>query len=166
MRGGSREMDLMLKEAGGIISSVPSNEIYPAMQTGSLDAAVTSSTSLISFRLDEIAKNVTTGVKGSFWFMLEPLIMSKDIFDGLPADQQKVITQVGEELEKFGLDEAKKDDVELAKVYQKAGVKVSEFSAPALEKWRSIAEQTAWKDFANRNADCAHLLKLAEAVTA
>src|ERR1700730_2651079 len=165
-RGGSREMDLMLKEAGGIISSVPSNEIYPAMQTGSLDAAVTSSTSLISFRLDEIAKNVTTGVKGSFWFMLEPLIMSKDIFDGLPADPQKVITQVGEELEKFGLDEAKKDDVELAKVYQKAGVMVSEFSAPALEKWRSIAEQTAWKDFANRNADCAHLLKLAEAVTA
>jgi TRAP-type C4-dicarboxylate transport system substrate-binding protein len=166
VRGGSREMDLMLKEAGGIISSVPSNEIYPAMQTGSLDAAVTSSTSLISFRLDEISKNVTTGVKGSFWFMLEPLIMSKEIFDGLPADQQKVITQVGEELEKFGLDEAKKDDVELAKVYQKAGVKVSEFGAPALEKWRSIAEATAWKDFANRNADCAHLLKLAEAVTA
>jgi len=51
VRGGSREMDLMLKAAGGIISSVPSDEIYPAMQTGSLDAAVTSSTSLISFRL-------------------------------------------------------------------------------------------------------------------
>lgn len=46
-------MGLMLKEAGGIISSVPSNEIYAAMQTGSLDAAVTSSTSLISFRLEE-----------------------------------------------------------------------------------------------------------------
>ncbi len=146
VRGGSREMDLMLKEAGGIISSVPSNEIYPAMQTGSLDAAVTSSTSLISFRLEEISKNVTSGVKGSFWFMLEP--------------------QVGEELEKFGLDAAKQDDVELAKVYEKAGVRVSDFSPAALAKWRSIAEQTAWTDFANRNADCARLLKLAEAVTA
>jgi TRAP-type transport system periplasmic protein len=166
IRGGSREMDLMLKAAGGIISSVPSNEIYAAMQTGSLDAAVTSSTSLISFRLEEISKNVTSGVKGSFWFMLEPLIMSKEIFDGLPADQQKIITQVGEELEKFGLEEAKKDDVELAKVYEKAGAKVSDFSPAALDKWRSIAEQTAWKDFANRNADCARLLKLAEAVTA
>jgi len=166
VRGGSREMDLMLKEAGGIISSVPSNEIYPAMQTGSLDAAVTSSTSLISFRLEEISKNVTSGVKGSFWFMLEPLIMSKDIFDALTPDQQKVITQVGEELEKFGLDAAKQDDVDLAKVYEKAGVKVSDFSPAALDKWRSIAEQTAWTDFANRNADCARLLKLAEAVTA
>lgn len=166
IRGGSREMDLMLKEAGGIISSVPSNEIYPAMQTGSLDAAVTSSTSLISFRLEEISKNVTSGLKGSFWFMLEPLIMSKDVFDALPADQQKVVTQVGEELEKFGLDSAKQDDVELAKVYQKAGAKVHEFAPAALDKWRSIAQQTAWKDFASRNADCARLLQLAEAVTA
>src|SRR6185437_15441586 len=115
IRGGSREMDQMLKEAGGIISSVPSNEIYPAMQTGSLDAAVTSSTSLISFRLEEISKNVTSGVKGSFWFMLEPLIMSKDIYDGLPKDQQHAIMQTGEELEKFALDAAKNDDVELAR---------------------------------------------------
>ena len=166
IRGGSREMDMMLKEAGGIISSVPSNEIYPAMQTGSLDAAVTSSTSLISFRLEEISKSVTSGVKGSFWFMLEPLIMSKDIYAALPADQQKVISQVGEELEEFALDAAKQDDVELAKVYEKAGAKVSNFSPAALDKWRAIAEKTAWADFANRNADCAHLLKLAEAVTA
>src|SRR5258708_21764501 len=48
VRGGSREMDLMLKEAGGIISSVPSNEIYPAMQTGSAPPAVASSTRPIS----------------------------------------------------------------------------------------------------------------------
>jgi len=70
IRGGSREMDLMLKAAGGIISSVPSNEIYAAMQTGSLDAAVTSSTSLISFRLEEISKNLTTGrarASGTCW---------------------------------------------------------------------------------------------------
>jgi len=34
-----------------------------------------------------------------------------------------------------------------------------------LTKWRAIAESTAWKDFAARNASCADLLKLAEAVT-
>jgi hypothetical protein len=89
IRGGSREMDLMLKAAGGIISSVPSDEIYAAMQTGSLDAAITSSTSLISFRLQEIAKNVTNGRAGSFWFMLEPLIMSKAIYDALTRISRK-----------------------------------------------------------------------------
>jgi TRAP-type transport system periplasmic protein len=164
IRGGSREMDLMLKQAGGIISSVSSDEIYAAMQTGSLDAAVTSSTSLISFRLEEIAKNVTSGSNGSFWFMLEPLLMSKDIYDSLTPGQQKAVSAVGEELEAFGLASAKDDDVALAKVYGKAGVKVSVFSKPALENWRKIAEATAWKDFAARNADCDRLLKLAEAV--
>jgi TRAP-type C4-dicarboxylate transport system substrate-binding protein len=92
VRGGSREMDLMLKAAGSIISSVTSDEIYAAMQTGTLDAAVTSSTSLISFRLQEISKNVTTGRQGSFWFMFEPLLMSKSIYDNLPAAHQKAIS--------------------------------------------------------------------------
>ncbi len=164
IRGGSREMDLMLKAAGGIISSVPSDEIYAAMQTGSLDAAITSSTSLISFRLQEIAKNVTNGRAGSFWFMLEPLIMSKAIYDALTPDQQKAVTEVGLSLEAFGLAQAKADDDALAAIYSKAGVKVQDFSAGALAKWRVIAEKAAWTDYAARNAACAALLKLAESV--
>ncbi len=164
IRGGSREMDLMLKAAGGIISSVPSNEIYAAMQTGSLDAAVTSSTSIISFRLEEIAKAVTTGRTGSFWFMFEPLLMSKQIFDTLPADHQRAINEVGTELEAFGLQAAKADDEDLARVFAKAGVTARDMDAAALDKWRALAESTAWKDFADRNAACASLLKLAQAL--
>jgi len=165
-RGGSREMDLMLKEAGSIISSVPSDEIYAAMQTGSLDAAVTSSTSLISFRMQEISKNATSGAQGSFWFMFEPLLMSKTVFDSLPADQQKVITEVGADLEAFALKAAQQDDADFAGIFSKAGAKVQMFDAPALEEWRVVAEATAWKDFAARNASCAEILKLAEKIGA
>jgi len=164
VRGGSREMDLMLKAAGGIISSVPSNEIYAAMQTGSLDAAVTSSTSLISFRLEEISKAVTTGRTGSFWFMLEPLLISKQIFDSLPTPHQAIMTAVGTEMEPFGLQAAKADDEDLARVYAKAGVGAHDMDAAAIQKWKTLAQETAWKDFAARNAACAGLLKLAEAV--
>jgi TRAP-type C4-dicarboxylate transport system substrate-binding protein len=164
IRGGSREMDLMLKQAGGIISSVPSNEIYAAMQTGSLDAAVTSSTSLISFRLEEISKNLTTGRGKSFWYMLEPLLMSKAIFDALPQDQQTAITEVGIEMEPFALKAAKDDDEAIAAIYKKANIPVADMDEATVEKWRKIAEDTAWKDFAARNADCDKLLKLASAV--
>ena len=166
IRGGSREMDLMLKAAGGIISSVPSNEIYAAMQTGSLDAAVTSSTSLISFRLEEISKNLTTGRGKSFWYMLEPLLMSKSVFDGLAPDQQKAVVEVGESLQGFGLAEAKKDDDQIAAIYTKAGVKVQDMDAATIGRWRKIAEAEAWKDFADRNAECARFLKLALTVSA
>jgi TRAP-type C4-dicarboxylate transport system substrate-binding protein len=164
IRGGSREMDQMLKAAGGIISSVTSDETYAAMQTGSLDAAVTSSTSLISFRLQEISKNVTTARGGSFWFMLEPLLMSKQVFDSLTPDQQAAITSAGQAQEPFALDAAKADDQALAEIYTKAGVKVQDMTADDIAKWKAVAQDSAWKDFAGRNAACATLLKLAEAV--
>ena len=98
IRGGSREMDMVLKAAGAATLSLPSNELYAAMQAGACDAALTSSTSLISFRLEEIAKALTTGRGKSYWFMLEPLIMSKQVFDALPKVHQDTIMAIGAEL--------------------------------------------------------------------
>ena len=156
----------MLGAAGGIVSSVSSAEIYANMQTGTLDAAITSSTSLISYRLDELAKNLTTGRGKSFWYMLEPLLMSKSVYDGLSADAKKAITDVGESMQAFGLAEAKKDDEQIAGIYIKAGVKVADMDSAAIDRWRKIAEAEAWTDFAGRNADCARFLKLAQGVSA
>lgn len=164
VRGGSREMDMVLKEAGAAVVSLPSNEIYAAMQTGALDAAMTSSTSLISFRLEEVAKSVTTGRGRAYWFMFEPLLMSKQIFDGLPKDQQDVILAVGGELEKFALDAAKADDQALAAVFEKAGATAHDLSERTVRKWQDIARATAWKDYAAKNERCARLIELAEKV--
>jgi TRAP-type C4-dicarboxylate transport system substrate-binding protein len=162
IRGGSREMDLMLKAAGAAVVTLPSNEIYAAMQTGAMEAALTSSTSLISFRLEEVSKALTTARAGSYWFMLEPLMMSRAIFDKLPKDQQQILMNVGAELEAFALKSSKEDDQQVATVYQKAGAKVVDMNAGALQKWQTIARATAWKDYAEKNASCANLLKLAE----
>lgn len=164
IRGGSRHMDMMFSGAGATVSTMPSNEIYVGMQTGSLDAALTSSTSLISFRLEELAKSLTTARKGSFWYMFEPLLMSKEVFDKLPADQQKVIVDVGVELEAWAALEAKKDDDAVAKVYEAKGIKCVDFTDEALASWRKIAEETAWKDYASKSPEDAELLKLARAV--
>jgi TRAP-type C4-dicarboxylate transport system substrate-binding protein len=165
IRGGSREMDMMLQKAGATTLSTASNELYQAMQTGACDAAITSSTSLISFRLEEVAKSLTTGRGKSYWYMLEPLIMSKDIFDRLPKNQQEVVVALGAELEKFGTDEAIADDRKVADVYAKKGAKVADLDDAIVEKWRAIARVTAWKDYADRTPLSADLLKLAEAVS-
>jgi TRAP-type C4-dicarboxylate transport system substrate-binding protein len=164
VRGGSREMDLVLTAAGASVSTMPSNEIYLGMQTGALDAAMTSSTSLISFRLEELAKSLTTAREGSIWFMCEPLLMSKDVFESLAPDQQKAITDVGQEMEWFAAIEAKKDDGAVAKVYAVKGATVVDFSADDLAKWRAIAEESAWKDFASKSAETAELLASARSV--
>src|ERR1700682_4975000 len=166
VRGGSREMDMVLQTAGASVLSVPSNEIYAAMQTGACDAGITSSTSLISFRLEEVSKALTSGAGASYWFMLEPLMMSKSIFDGLPKKQQDIILAVGTELEAFGKKGAQDDDIEVAKVSEQAGAKVFPLDIPTVGKWRDIARDTAWKDYGARTAVAANLLKLASDVSA
>jgi len=161
IRGGSREMDMMFKDAGASVLSLPSNEIYAAMQTGAMDAALTSSTSLISFRLEEVSKALTSGRGKSYWFMFEPLLMSKQVFDKLPKAQQEAIMAAGADLEKFAVESAMADDVAVANVYVKAGAKVFDLDEATLKKWQALA-RPVWKDFADKNENCAKLLALAE----
>jgi TRAP-type C4-dicarboxylate transport system substrate-binding protein len=164
IRGGSREMDMMFQAAGATTLNTPSNELYAAMQTGACDACLTSSTSLMSFRLEEVAKSLTTGRGKSYWFMLEPLVMSKQIFDALTKSQQDVIMALGAELEAFGTKEAMADDQKVADVYTKKGAKVFDMNDAIVDKWRAIARNTAWKDYAQKTPLSAELLKLAENV--
>ncbi|MDA9497550.1 TRAP transporter substrate-binding protein DctP [Bradyrhizobium sp. CCBAU 11357] len=161
VRGGSREMDLVLQAAGASVLSLPSNELYAAMQTGACDAALTSSTSLTSFRLEELAKHLTTGRAKSYWFMLEPLVMSKAVFDRLSNEERDIIVSVGAQLEAFGRNAAVEDDVRVAKVYQAAGATVHDLDDKTVQAWRDLSRETAWKDYAGKNENCARLIKLA-----
>ena len=166
VRGGSREMDMMLKQAGASVISLPSNEIYAAMQTGAMDAAMTSSTSFISFKLEEIAKNLTSGRNKAYWFMLEPLLMSKEIFAKMPKAQQDIVMASGAEQEKFALDAAKADDKIAADIYAKAGAKIFDLDEATVRKWQAIARDTAWKDYGEKNETSAALLKAAQKLIA
>lgn len=165
VRGGSREMDLMLKGAGASVVSMPSNELYAAMQTGTMDVCMTTSTSFISFRLEEIAHSLTTPRNKGFFFVFEPLLMSKQIFDALPKDQQTAIMDIGSEMEKFAMEKAKADDDEVAKVYEKRGIKTYDIDQAQVDKWKAVARDTCWKDYAGKNASNAELLKLSQQVS-
>jgi TRAP-type C4-dicarboxylate transport system substrate-binding protein len=162
IRGGSREMDMVLKAAGAAVLNLPSNEIYAALQTGALDAALTSSSSLISFHLDETARFVTTGREHAYWFMFEPLLISRQILESLPKDMQATILAVGGELESFALDAARGDDQLVATVFGKAGAKVTDLPEATVLRWQAIARDTAWKDYAARSERCARLIALVE----
>jgi TRAP-type C4-dicarboxylate transport system substrate-binding protein len=118
----------------------------------------------MSFKLEELSKGLTSAGGRSFFFVLEPILMSKTIFDTLPSEQQKAIMEVGQEIESFGLEGSKADDQRLADVYTKAGAQVVEMDTAALDEWKAVARDTAWKDFAARSANTAKVLKMAEEV--
>jgi len=70
------------------------------------------------------------------------------------------------QVEAFGRKGAQDDDIEVAKVYEKAGAKVSNLDLATVNKWRDIARDTAWKDYGAKTATAANLLKLASDVSA
>ena len=112
---------------------------------------MTSSTSFISFKLEEIARHLTTARNKAYWFMLEPLMISKEVFGKLPKAHQDIIMAVGAEQEKFAMDAARADDKLVAEIYTKAGAKAYDIDGPTLAKWQAIAKATAWKDYAEKN---------------
>jgi len=165
VRGGSREMDLVVKAAGGSALSLPSSESYAAMQTGAVDVITTTATSLMSFRIDEVSKHLTFNQNGhSYWFQLVPILMSKTVFQQLSSEQQAIIMAVGREVEKFGAQAAITDDRRIAEVFRRRGAQVSELSPATIQQWIAVARKSAWKDYAERSENCARLLALAEQV--
>jgi TRAP-type transport system periplasmic protein len=164
VRGAGKMIELMLQSAGGAIASFPSNESYNAMQSGVVDAIWTSSASLMSFRMNEVAKFITTAQDHSFWYMFEPLLMSKATYDKLTPEQKKIVMDVGHSLEKFSLEACKADDNKVADLYAKSGDKVSTMTAQQFDMWKAEARKSAYKYFADHVKDGAKLIQMAEAV--
>lgn len=166
IRGGGREMDEMFKAAGASVSTMPSNEVYIGMQTGVMDAAVTSSSSFISFKLQETCKHLTTPGARSFFFILEPIMMSKAVWDTFTKPQQEAIMAVGESLVPFNLAGAQADDAEMARVFAAAGVTVHPMSDETVDRWQAVARSSSWTHYASRTPLAAKLLQLAQEVPA
>src|ERR671939_349420 len=91
----------MWQHAGASIVSVPSNEVYNALQTGVADATDTSSGSFVSFRIYEQVKCLPAPGDNALWFMYEPVLMSKKSFNRLNKQQQEALMAAGKKSHAF-----------------------------------------------------------------
>jgi len=165
IRAAGKMFERMLYEgAGAAITSMPSSEIYFALQTGVLDACMTSSSSFESYRLYEQVKYYTSPRITTTWYMLEPLVMSMITLKKLSPGQQKIVLEVGKELEKFTLEEAIKDDTEVTDLFKSKGVQVHDMTPEEFNVWLEVSKRTAWKAFADRGKGNKDLLDMAQAV--
>jgi TRAP-type C4-dicarboxylate transport system substrate-binding protein len=163
-RAAGKAFEQMLVGAGGSIASMPSSEIYSALQTGVLDAANTSSGSFVSYRIYEQVKCLTAPGANALWFMYEPLLMSKKSFDSLSQEQKDAVMAAGKKAEDFFFDAAKGLDDKLVKAYKDAGVEVVEMTSEQAQAWRNIANETSYKSFAEKVEGGDVLIKKALAV--
>ncbi len=164
MRAAGAAFEKMLVGGGASIASMPSSEIYTALQTGVLDAALTSSGSLVSYRIYEQAGCLTEPGDNALWFMYEPILMSKKSFDSLTPEQQAALLAAGQAAEDYFFDAAKGLDSALVEAYTKAGVKVVAMTPEDTAAWRAIAQETSYKEFAERVPGGKELIEKALAV--
>ena len=163
-RAAGKAFEQMLAGAGASIASMASSEIYNAMQTGVLNAANTSSSSFVSYRIYEQVKCYTPAGDVALWFMYQPLLMNKSAFEGLNADQQAAILAASANAETYYLAEAKKQDAASVEVFRKAGVEIANMSPEDFAAWRAIAQETSYKKFVSDVPDGQALLDMALAV--
>lgn len=162
MRGAGGATEEVLEAAGAGITSLPSNEIYSALQTGVLDGVSTSPSSTISFNLQEQIDSYTASTENSFWFIANPLIISNESWDKLSPEQQDIVQSVSEELQPEAYAMASEDETEATAVLKESGVEVVEMDDAAFEQWQELSKETAWKSFAERVEDGQRLLDEAQ----
>jgi len=148
IRAAGPAFEKMLAAAGASISSMPSSEIYTAMQTGVLDATNTSNSSFVSYRIYEQVKCLTAPGENALWFMYEPVIMSKKVYDGLEPKQQEAIMAAAKKAEAYFDAESRKGEQKMVDTFKKAGVEVVTMSADDYAAWMKVAEDSSYKDFA------------------
>ncbi|MFY0692855.1 MAG: TRAP transporter substrate-binding protein DctP [Paracoccaceae bacterium] len=163
-RAAGKAFEQMLAGAGASIASMASSEIYNAMQTGVLNAANTSSSSFVSYRIYEQVKCYTPASDYALWFMYQPLLMNKSTFEGLNADQQAALKAAAAKAEAFYLEEAKKQDAASAKTFADAGVEIASMTQEEFDAWRKLAQETSYKAFVAEVPDGQMLLDMALAV--
>ena len=163
-RAAGKAFEQMLAGAGASIASMASSEIYNAMQTGVLNAANTSSSSFVSYRIYQQVKCYTPAGDVALWFMYQPLLMNKSAFEGLNAAQQAALLAASANAETYYLAEAKKQDAASVEVFRKAGVEIANMSPEDFAAWRAIAQETSYKKFVSDVPAGQALLDMALAV--
>jgi TRAP-type C4-dicarboxylate transport system substrate-binding protein len=154
----------MWQAAGASIVSIPSNEVYNALQTGVADATDTSTGSFVSFRIYEQVKCITAPGDNALWFMYEPVLMSKKSFDRLNKQQQDALMAAGKKAQEYFADESKGLDDKMVKVFKEHNVEVITMTPQEYEAWIDVAKKSSYADFAKNVPDGKKLIDEALAV--
>ena len=154
----------MWQSAGASIVSIPSNEVYNALQTGVAEGTDTSTGSFVSFRLYEQLKCVTAPGDNALWFMYEPVLMSKKAFERLDKKQQDVLMAAGKKAQEYFAKEAKGLDDEMVKAFKEQKVEVITLTPAEYDTWLKVAKESSYVEFAKEVPDGKQLIDAALSV--
>ena len=120
MRAADPTFELMLKEAGASVVSMPSTEIYPAMQSGVLNATLTSAETFVSMRIYEQTRYATIGGPNTLWMLLQPLVISTQAWNRLTPAQRQAFDEAADVADAWFAREQEEAAANAAEAFRKA----------------------------------------------
>ena len=164
IRSAGATFSQMWAGAGASIVSIPSSEVYSALQQGVAQGTDTSAGSFVSFRLYEQLKCLTAPGEDTLWFMYEPILISNKAMAKLNDAQKKALMAASRKAQDYFASESAKLDEKLISVYKQNNVKVVTMTSAQADEWRKIAAKTSYKEFAAKVPGGQQLLDKAMAV--
>jgi len=153
MRGAGKATEEMLRFSGAAITSMPSTELYFALQTGVLDALMTTYSSFQSFRLYEVLDYLVVGRMNYVFSTLAGIVISNKTWKKLSEDQKKFMIEIGREIEKRFHQEVALEDEKAAQLFSQKGVKIHYMTDSEFKAWEEASKNSAWKSFAEKVKD-------------
>ncbi len=150
MRSAGATFSQMWAGAGASIVSIPSSEVYSALQQGVATGTDTSTGSFVSFRLYEQVKCITAPGDNALWFMYEPVLISMKSWNKLNDAQKKALTTASKKAEDYFETESKKLDDKMVDTFKANKVEVVTLSDAEAEAWRAVAQKSSYKEFAEK----------------
>jgi len=113
----------VLQKAGANAVVMSWGDVYPALATGTIDSVLTSTTSAVAGNFWEVLTDTTLV---NFAIPVNMININLDTFNSLPQEQQDILVQVGQEMEKKWWQEAEDTMDEEIKTLRENGMTVHE----------------------------------------
>ena len=113
----------VLQKAGANAVVMSWGDVYPALATGTIDSVLTSTTSAVAGNFWEVLTDTTLV---NFAIPLNMININLDTFNSLPQEQQDILVDVGQEMEKKWWKEAQETMTEEIATLRKNGMEVHE----------------------------------------
>lgn len=128
-------------------ASMPSTEVYSALEKGVVDAAAWTSIGLLDLKWDKFVKY---RVDPEFYNTDIGIIVNKDSWDGLTQESRDLIQEVVIEWEQKSFDERQADkEADEAKLLE-GGMEFVPMSEEGAEKYLKLADDAAWERMKTR----------------
>jgi C4-dicarboxylate-binding protein DctP len=158
IRGLSKLFDASLAAMGASPSAMPGSEVYQALQSGVLDAGITSLDAAYARRYYEVQKY---GVASNLFTVHETLIVNPAWWEKLPADARKAIETAAHKAEAALLPTADGlDPAEVAKLRDK-GMQVTVLTPAQVKTLEPVMQPPVTKAFEASAPDAPKVLEMA-----